>query len=353
MNSTILIIEDVELNRVLLKQMFEQEYQIVEKENGKLGIEYLKEHLEEIAIVLLDVKMPVMDGYQVMEYMKKNGWMTHIPVILITDDEEGNAMERGYGLGATDVIFKPFRRHIVIQRVNNVIELYRHKNHLEEMVKRQTEELSRQYEKLREHHEHLIEVMHDIIEYRHTEASKHIKYVQGYTSILLHHFACLYPKSKMTEEKINMIVQATQMHDVGKITLPDSLISRQGRLSDFEMDMLKEHTTKGERIMQVMTEFEREEYQEICRNVCLYHHEKYDGRGYPFGLKKDRIPIEAQIVALADMYDALVNSPARKEIETKEEAYSMLLSGSCGVLSPKMKACLESAKEELEAYVVA
>ena len=348
--NTVLIVEDVEMNRALLRQMFEQAYEIAEAENGKICIDYLEKNRDQIEMVLLDIKMPVMDGYEVMRYMRERGWMSRIPVILITSDEDGDAMERGYALGASDVIFKPFKHHIVVQRVNNLIELYRHKNHLEEMVETQTSELNKQNTRLKEHHEHLVEVLRDIINYRNAESVEHVRYVQGYTRILAEHYARVFPKSRMTPEKVNMIVRAAQMHDVGKITMPDAIISRPGRLSDTEMEMLKEHTIKGSQIMKVMTEFESEEYSRICCNVCLYHHEKHDGTGYPRGIKNSRIPVEAQLVALADMYDILVNSSTNREVCSKEKAYYMLMNGECGELSPKMKECLEAAKEDIEAF---
>lgn len=349
---TILIVEDVKMNRAILGQMFQDRYVIAEAENGKMAIEYLEQNGSVVVMVLLDVKMPVMGGYEVMEYMQQKGWLRKLPVILITSDDGGDAMERGYGLGASDVIFKPFQQHIVVQRVQNVIDLYRHKNHLEHMVDLQTAELNLQYTRLREHHEHLIEVLHDIINYRNAETVEHVRYVQAYTRILAEHYAKVFPRAKMTKNKIEMITRAASMHDVGKIAMPDSILSRPGRLSDSEMEILKEHTIKGKQIVKVMTEFESAEYSRICCNVCLYHHEKYDGSGYPGKVKKDRIPVEAQLVGLADMYDTLVNSSVNREICSKEKAYYMLMNGECGELSPRMKECLEDAKADMEAFVL-
>lgn len=352
LRTTLLIVEDVELNRALLHQMFCDDFQIAEAKNGKEALEYLELHQREVAIVLLDVKMPVMDGYTVMEHMKEKQWLSHIPVVLITSDGEGDAMERGYQLGSIDVIFKPFKRHVVVQRVYNIVELYRHKNYLEEMVAKQTEELNRQYTRLQGHYEHLTEVIKDIVLYRNTESFEHTAYVREYSKILATHYQKLFPKSKMTKEMVEMIARAAAMHDVGKITMPDSLITRQGRLSDTEMEMLREHTIKGGELVRVMVEFESEEFCDICYNVCMYHHERYDGSGYPKGLKKDKIPVEAQLVGLADMYDILVHCDTNKEIFSESKAYYMLMNGVCGELAPRMKQCLESAREELEAYVL-
>lgn len=341
-----LIADDVQLNRVLLGQMFQWEHEIIEAEDGQDAISKLMANLDEIAIVLLDIKMPVLDGFAVMEFMKENGYMAQIPVILITSDEDGDAMERGYSLNASDVVLKPFQANVVIQRVNNVLELYRYKAHLEELVKEQTEELSRQYEKLKEHHSHLIGVLQDVVEYRNVESLQHIDYVQGYTKILADYYARIFPKSRMTPEKIDYIVRAAKWHDIGKIAMPDSVLSRTGHLSKWELELIKEHTTKGGNIMSVVTELEDEEFQRICYNVCMFHHEKYDRSGYPGTLRKERIPIEAQIVGLADMYEVLRHSYGC------EDPYTMLMDGACGDLFPRMKDCLTAARKELAAYQI-
>lgn len=341
-----LIVDDVDINRAILGQMFINEYEIVEAENGLVAVEYLEKNSERVAMVFLDIKMPVMDGFSVMEYMSNRNLMGVIPVILITSDEDGNAMERGYELGATDVIFKPFKASIVIQRAHNVLEVFRHRYHLEGLVAQKTMELVTQYEHLKLHHEHLIEVLHDVIEYRNAESVLHIRYVQEYTRILATHYAKLYPRAKMTADKIDKIVRAAQLHDVGKIAMPDDVLTRPGRLSKSELSMLKEHTIKGASLIRVMTEFEDEEYSRICYNVCMYHHEKYDGSGYPGLIRRDRIPIEAQLVGLADMYDAMVHS--NYITYTPNQVYEMLIQGKCGELSPKIRQCFESARAELE-----
>ncbi len=348
----LVIVDDIAMNRAILGQMFQDEFEILEAENGEEAIKIINEQYNNIALVLLDIQMPVMDGFDVMKYMKFFGYMEQIPVILITSDGDGNAMEKGYELGATDVIFKPFQAHVVIQRVHNIYELYQHKNHLEDLVAKQTAKLEEQYERLKEHHIHLSSVLHDIVEYRNVEYSEHLDYIHGYTEILARNYAVLYPKAKMTEEKIDYIVRASRFHDVGKITMPDAILSRPGRLSKWDMELLKEHTIKGRDIVQVMAELEDEAFSKICCNVCLYHHAKYDGSGYPGDIRKDRIPIEAQIVGVADMYETLLHSVALRKKYSKEQVYNMLISGQCGELSPRMKACLQVSKKDLEAYTV-
>ncbi|MCM1158864.1 MAG: HD domain-containing protein [Bacteroidales bacterium] len=203
---------------------------------------------------------------------------------------------------------------------------------------------------LREHYYSLVKSLEYIIRNRNIEEIEHIRYLQGYTEILAGQYAKLYPKSRMTKEKIGIIVQAARLHDVGKITMPDFVLHRPGRYSKEELELLKEHTIQGSNIIRGMFDFCGAEYRRICHNVCMYHHEKYDGSGYPFGLKKDKIPVEAQLVGLADMYDVLVNTAIEDVPFTKERAYYMLMNGECGELSPRMKECLEAAKEQLEGY---
>lgn len=198
----------------------------------------------------------------------------------------------------------------------------------------------------------MLDVLKDIIMYRNIESNQHIRYVEGYTRILASCYARLYPRAKMTKQKIEYIVQAAQMHDLGKIAMPDLLIQRQGRLLPEEIEYLKEHTIKGSDIVEAMSKSQGGRFWRICYNVCRYHHERYDGTGYPEGLKKDRIPVEAQLVSLADMYDALVNVTANKEPISKEQAVVMLLDGKCGELSPRMKECLVGARKELEELLI-
>ena len=201
-----------------------------------------------------------------------------------------------------------------------------------------------------QHKKDLEEALLDMLVLRNIETMEHIKYVQGYTKILAEEFAFLNPKSRMTKKKIERIVEAAQFHDIGKIVMSDVLIHGKEKLSKADREPLKAHTIEGSKLMKKVFRFCGEEYVKICSNICLYHHEKYDGSGYPKGLKNDRIPIEAQFVALADMYDVLINQDLKYEKVSKEKAYYMLMNGICGELSPKIKECLENTKEKLENF---
>ncbi len=184
------------------------------------------------------------------------------------------------------------------------------------------------------------------------ESEQHILYVQGYTKILAEHYARLYPKARMTIRKINKIATAAKLHDIGKLAVPEWILCKAGRMSQYELEILKTHTVKGCEMRHLLGMSEDEEYNRICHNVILYHHEKYDGSGYPYGLKKDKIPKEAQIVGLADMYEVLIHGNGERKRFTKEEAYHMLMKGEFGELSPRMKECFTDAKEDMEAFVV-
>lgn len=184
------------------------------------------------------------------------------------------------------------------------------------------------------------------------ESEQHIAYVQGYTRILAESYASLYPKSRMTISKIEKIVRAARFHDIGKLAVPDWILLKDGRLSPGELEILKSHTIKGCEMVYILGQTEDEEYNRICHNIVLYHHERYDGTGYPFGLKKDKIPTEAQMVAIADIYEVLIHGRGERKRFTKEEAYQMLLQGEFGEIAPRLKACLEYGKEDMEAFSV-
>lgn len=201
-----------------------------------------------------------------------------------------------------------------------------------------------------EHYEHIIACLNDIIVYRKIDSIRHIQYVKGYTGILAAEYGKLHPKARMTPERIEWIVEAAGLHDIGKIMMPDSILGREGRLSKAESELLKEHTIKGSEMIELLFDFKGKDFCRICRNVCLFHHERYDGSGYPRGYKRDKIPTEAQLVALADMYEVLIHYERDGLSYSKEKVYYMLMNGECGSLSPNMRGCLESAKEEIEQF---
>ena len=347
---TLLIVDDVDINREILCEMF-HEYNTIQAANGKEAVEIIAEQPETISVVLLDIVMPVMDGVAVLEEMKKNKWIESIPVLLITGEATTKIERKAYRLGATDIIKKPFDAFIVKQRTKNVIELYYNKRHLEEMVELQTKVLRKQAEELQSINDRIIDVMSNVVEFRNLESGDHVKRVKTFTNILARYVAQEYPEYHLDSYAINMITSAAALHDVGKIVIPDAILLKPGRLTPEEFDVMKSHTTRGCEVIDMLADIQQGEYGKVSYEICRHHHERYDGRGYPDGLKEEEIPISAQIVSVSDVYDALVNERCYKAAFTTEEAYRMITNGECGTFSPKLMHCLSLAKQEFEDVV--
>lgn len=347
---TLLIVDDVDINREILCEMF-HEYNTIQATNGKEAIEIIEANLDVISVVLLDIVMPVMDGVSVLEEMKRQKWIDSIPVLLITGEATTQIERKAYRLGASDIIKKPFDAFIVKQRTKNVIELYYNKRHLEDMVALQTKVLRKQAEELQSINDRIIDVMSSVVEFRSLESGDHVKRVKTFTNILAKYVAQQYPEYHLDAYAINMITSAAALHDVGKIVIPDAILLKPGRLTKEEFDIMKSHTTRGCEIIDMLADIQQGEYGKVSYEICRHHHERYDGRGYPDALAGEDIPISAQIVSVADVYDALVNERCYKAAFTTEEAYHMITNGECGTFSPKLMECLKLAKEEFEAVV--
>lgn len=347
----ILIVDDVEVNRSILAQLFEKEYQILEAENGQEALDLLEEHSKSTAVILLDILMPVLDGFEMLKRLHTKKVLSHIPVILITGDTSNEAEQKGYEMGASDIITKPFDARIVKKRVANIIELYQHKNNLEVLVEQQTRKLKQQSRQLEETNDQIIETLSTVVEFRNLESGMHIRRIKDFTRVLAYYLATHYPEYELNEEKIKVIVQVSAMHDVGKIAIPDSILLKPGRLTDEEREIMKMHTTKGCEIINTISVLQNKEYFGYTYEICRHHHERYDGGGYPDGLKGDDIPISAQIVSVADVYDALVSDRVYKAAYSKDEAYRMICDGECGIFSPKLLACFQGVRSKLEELV--
>lgn len=348
--STILIVDDVDINREILCEVF-REYNTIQAANGREAIDVIEANPDGISVVLLDVVMPVMDGVAVLEEMKKRGWLDSIPVLLITGEATTQVERKAYRLGVSDIIKKPFDAFIAKQRTKNVIELYYNKRHLEEMVDLQTKVLRKQAEELLSVNDRIVDVMSNVVEFRNLESGDHVKRVKTFTNILAKYVAQEYPEYNLDKNAINMITSAAALHDVGKIVIPDAILLKPGRLTPEEFEVMKTHTTRGCEVIDMLADIQQGEYGKVSYEICRHHHERYDGRGYPDGLKGEEIPISAQIVSVADVYDALVNERCYKAAFTTEEAYRMISGGECGTFSPKLMHCFELAREEFEAVV--
>ena len=355
MGNTVLVVDDMEINREILAEILGEEYQVETAEDGRKALEIIKERQEELAVVLLDLMMPVVDGFAVLEEMQKMGWIDRIPVLIISGETSVKAERKCFDYHISDFIRKPFDNALVKKRVRNVVSLFQYQRNLEDKVQEQTRTLREQNkllqlqaDKLRKSNTNIIEILGTVVEYRDFESGEHINRVKGYTRILAERLAVEYPEYGLDQERIEVIVSASALHDVGKIAIPDNILLKPGRLTDEEFACMKTHTTRGGEILQNIRNAWDEEYGEISYQICRHHHEKFDGRGYPDGLVGDDIPIAAQIVSIADVYDALVNERVYKDAFSKEEAFRMITEGECGKFNPKLLECFRIERKAFE-----
>lgn len=348
MRKKILIVDDEEMNREILSQMFEDEFEILTAENGKDAIRYANHYRDDLAVILLDLVMPVVDGYQVLQVLHAEQTVEMIPVILITANTDLETALQCYSLGVTDILYKPFVTPIVHRRVLNAVEMYRSREHLQKLLDRSNKKLSEREHQLEAFYNNLIEAVSDIVEFRDVESGTHIKRVKGLTQIMAESYMKLYPEEGFTKEQMKTIVEASALHDIGKIAIPDHILLKPGRLTDEEREIMQAHTTKGCDILSKLENVQDMEHYKVAYEIARYHHERYDGRGYPDGLVGDDIPISAQLVSVVDVYDALVCKRVYKKAFEKDEAYRMIVNGDCGVFNPKILKCFENAREMLE-----
>lgn len=341
----ILIVDDEEINRTILRGLFEEEYDILEAENGQEAINQLNNNAN-IVLILLDVIMPVMTGFDLLDYMKDKEMLMQIPVILITGEAVLDSDDQAYSYGVADVIHKPFYPHIVRRRAKNIIELYQNKYHMEERLKEQEQELRAQEQKLRENNEFMIDALSSVVEFRSLETGDHIRRVKYFTRILLKYLMKYFPKYNLTPRQIDEIARASAVHDVGKIGIPDAILLKPGRLTEEEFETMKTHTTIGCELLEKFRNRQDEDFYRYCYEICRYHHERWDGNGYPDHLVGEEIPISAQIVSIVDVYDALVSPRVYKTAYANNIAYEMILNGECGQFSPDIIECFMLAKED-------
>lgn len=344
---SLLIVDDVEMNRAILSEAFYQEYDIIEAENGRDALLEIEKNGKNIAAILLDIVMPFVDGFGVIEQMKKKNLMEVIPVFLITSDESDESLNRGYELGVVDVIRKPFKVDFIHRRLSNIIELYRHRNELETVVNEQIEKLQEQSEKLRQFNSNMIDTLSTVIEFRDCESGEHVKRIRGVTDIMLHRIAKRFPEYGLTEDQMALIADASAMHDIGKISIPDYILCKPGRLTNEEFAIMKEHTIRGCEILERVPTLKGSEIYDYCYDICRHHHERWDGRGYPDGLKGSEISIWSQCVALADVYDALVSPRVYKAPFSHEKAVEMIQNGECGAFNPELLDCFSQTADEI------
>lgn len=349
----ILIVDDMEMNRLMLMEMLEDKYEIVEAAGGKEALDILENEYQDFGCVLLDLIMPQISGYDVLDVMKKKKWLANLPVIVISGSSTKESEKDSLSSGASDYIQKPFDNTIVRRRVQNIVELRNYKRLMEQKTKEQEKMLKKQYglllqqaKSIKRNNERIIDVLGTVVEYRDLESGEHIERVKDFTEILAKEVMKEYPEYGLTQKRIEQIVAASPLHDIGKITIPDKILLKPGKLTKDEFEYMKSHTSRGSELLKQISGAWDDEFGEVCYEICRYHHEKYDGRGYPEGLKGEEIPISAQIVSVADVFDALVSERVYKNSYSAKEAFYMIITGECGVFSPKIMECFRKVRDQ-------
>ncbi len=329
---SILIVDDSAFNRDLLSAILEEHYNLIEAADGVEAMKVLDERSDDIAMMLLDIVMPNMDGFEVLLAMHGRHLIERIPVIMISSEDNTNTMRHAYNLGVTDYINRPFDAEIVLKRISNTMQLYAKQQRLVEMV---TEEM---YAKKRSN-SMMISILSNIVEIRNGESGMHVLHVNLLTRILLRAICQKTDRYQLSEDEIDNICMASAMHDIGKIVIPDAILNKPGRLTKEEFEVMKKHSAAGADLIKSVPFDEKEPLLVAAMEICRWHHERYDGRGYPDGLVGEAIPIGAQIVGLADVYDALTSPRVYKPAYSHETALRMILDGECGVFNPLLIEC--------------
>ena len=336
----ILIVDDSEMNREILKAILGEGYQYIEAEDGAQALRMLRQDMH-IDLMLLDINMPKVDGFAVLEYMNQFRWIDEIPVIMISANDDRESIGRCYGLGVSDYIRRPFDTFIVQRRVKNTLTLYANQKRLMGMVSDQI------YRNQRDNNV-MIGILSHIVEFRNSESAQHVLQVQTVTGMLLRRLGEKTDVYHLTEEKIRLIVTASALHDIGKISIPESILNKPGRLTPEEFDVIRTHPAIGASMLEGLTPYRKEPLLKAAIEICRWHHERWDGGGYPDGLLGEQIPISAQVVALADVYDALTSDRCYKKAYSHDTAISMILNGECGAFNPMLLDCLQEISVRLK-----
>lgn len=336
----ILIVDDSEMNRAILTGILDDGYDFLEAENGLQALDVLRAH-RDISLVLLDIVMPELDGFGVLSVMGEQHWIDQTPVIMISAESDSMLVERAYQLGATDYISRPFDKSVVRRRVINTLMLYSKQKHLMRMI---TEQVYR-----REKSNRLMTgILSHIVEFRNAESGPHVQHIQTVSELLLRQLARKTDRYALTEDDIALISTASALHDIGKISIPDSILNKPGKLTAEEFEVVKTHAAVGASILQNLPMTQDEPLIQVAYQICRWHHERYDGHGYPDGLVGDQIPITAQVVSLADVYDALTGERCYKKAYPHETAVRMIQNGECGVFNPLLIECLLDIQDQLQ-----
>ena len=339
--SQILLVDDSKMNRMILAEILGDGYHILEAKNGQECLEKLRAEAGNIALVLLDINMPVMDGFEVLKAMNANHTIEDIPVIMISSEGSDAAIRRSYELGASDYVNRPFDARIVYRRVTNTIKLYAKQRRLVQMVSDQI--------RARENNtDMLVGVLSHIVEFRNGESGLHVRHIRMITELLLHRLLEISSRYSITAEQQDMIPLASALHDIGKIGIDEKILNKPGKLTPEEFEVMKIHSMLGAKMLHDLDNFAEQPLLQTAYEIARWHHERWDGRGYPDGLKGDEIPISAQLVSLADVYDALTSERCYKKAFSHEKAMQMILNGECGAFNPLLLQCLTNIQSDLK-----
>ena len=336
---TILIVDDAEFNRDILKEILGENYNYLEAENGNQAIQMIGDNLG-IDLMLLDINMPQMNGFEVLAIMKRSQCLEETPVIMISSEESVDTMRKAYEMGITDYITRPFDSVIVKKRVQNTLGLYANQKHLINVVYNQV------YEK-EENNNIMIRILSNVLGSRNSESRDHILHIKTVTELMLRQLVKITDAYPMTEVDIALITTASSLHDIGKIYIPEEILNKPGRLTDEEFKIMKTHSELGAEIIQNMNFPKDNPLVHTSWEICRWHHERWDGKGYPDGLKGEEIPISAQVVSIADVYDALTSERCYKKAFDHDTAIQMILDGQCGQFNPILLKCLKELSFQL------
>ena len=340
----ILIVDDSEMNREILTEMLQDDFRILEAENGEEALKMLKQYDTGISLMLLDIVMPVMNGFEVLAAMAREHWMDDIPVIMISSEGSEEYIRRAYEMGIADYIRRPFDAKIVYQRVFNTIKLYAKQRRLISLVADQI------YEK-EKNNRMMVGILSQIVEFRNGESGPHVLHIQTLTRLLLERLVQKTGQYGLSWSEQYMISMASALHDIGKIGIDEKILNKPGKLTKEEFDIMKTHTLIGATMLENLKIYQGEILLEVAYQICRWHHERYDGKGYPDGLVGEEIPISAQVVSLADAYDALISDRVYKKAYSHEQAVKMILNGECGAFNPVLLECLTDIQDHLKEVV--
>ncbi len=342
----ILIVDDSEMNRAILAEMLGRDYIIHEAKNGEEALQILRQYGTAISLVLLDIPMPVMDGFGVLQHMAAEYWIKDIPVIMISSDDSAEAVKKAYEMGVSDYISRPFDAQVVYRRVSNTITLYARQHRLITMLSEQVREKDK-------NNSMMVSILSQIVEFRNGESGSHVVHIKQLTKMLLEQLQRKDTAYTVTSSDLLLIPLAAALHDIGKIGINENILNKPGRLTREEFEIMKTHTVIGADMLESLTLYQEEPLVRIAHDICRWHHERFDGKGYPDGLKRDDIPLSAQVVSLADVYDALVSERVYKKAFSHEKAIQMILNGECGTFNPVLLECLLDIQRQLKQMLIA